>query len=267
MSRAVEYLDLESPVHSLNPLTKLTGVLTFFFMGLIFSHPLLLSVLVGFVVIIFIVARAGRILASYIRPLVSVSAIMLIIQILFSHEGPELVRFLPRNIPVLGWIGSINGHSLLLGLTMVTRMMIFGLSLPLLLATTQPRDLVLVLVERLRFPYQYAFMFITALRFIPTLFVEIDQIIQAQSARAFEIENKSLIKKIKAYIPLVTPLVIIALKKAERLAVAMETRGYGLGPRTYLRKPSFSRQDVVVCACSAVFTVLSITLKIMGLGA
>jgi energy-coupling factor transport system permease protein len=267
MGNAVEYLDVASPVHRLNPITKLIGLLCIFSVGIIFSNPLVLTILIGFIYLLFLASKAGRIFIPYFKLTISVGLFMLVLQVLFAHDGPELFRFIPSRIPVLGWMGSVNRDSLWQGLTMVARMGVFSFSLPLLLATTQPRDLVLVLVEKLKFPYQYAFMFITALRFIPTLFVEIENILQAQTARAFEVKSKNPWKQLKAYLPLVVPLVMIALKKAERLAVAMETRGYGLGPRTYLRKPVFRFGDLGVCVGLAGIVFLSIWLRISGWGA
>lgn len=267
MANAVEYLDVASPVHQLNPITKLMGLVCLFALGIVFSNPLILTVLIGLIFLLFLLAKAGCVFIPYFRLTISVGVFMLILQILFAHDGPELFRFLPRGIPVLGWMGSINHDSLSQGLTMVARMGVFSISLPLLLATTQPRDLVLVLVEKLKFPYQYAFMFITSLRFIPTLFVEIDNILQAQTARAFEVKSKNPWKQLKAYLPLVTPLVLIALKKAERLAVAMETRGYGLGPRTYLRKPVFGFFDFGATAGITGMTLFLVWLRITGWGA
>jgi energy-coupling factor transport system permease protein len=260
----MEYLSINSPIHRLNPLTKLIALVCLFILGIIFSNLGVLALLIGVIYILFLIAKAHRVFITYARLLGFAGIFMMVLQILFAHDGPELLRFIPRSIPVLGWIGAINHDSLMLGLVMVARMGVFGLSLPLLLTTTQSRDLVLTLVERLKLPFQYAFMFITSLRFIPTLFEEIENIIQAQKARAFEMKSKNPIKQAKAYIPLVTPLVMIALKKAERLAIAMETRGYGSGPRTYLRKPSFGISDYATCAGCTLIMIITISLKLLG---
>ncbi|HEX3046558.1 MAG TPA: energy-coupling factor transporter transmembrane component T [Bacillota bacterium] len=260
----MEYLSSNSPIHRLNPLTKLIALVVIFTLGIIFSNLGFLLILIGVIYLLFLVAGANRVFITYARLLGFASIFMMVLQILFAHDGPELFRFIPSSIPVFGWIGAINQDSLLLGLVMVARMGVFGLSLPLLLTTTQSRDLVLTLVERLKLPFQYAFMFITALRFIPTLFEEIENIIQAQKARAFEMKSKNPIKQAKAYIPLITPLVMIALKKAERLAIAMETRGYGSGPRTYLQKPTFGVSDYATCAGCCVIMILMISLKLFG---
>lgn len=260
----MEYLATNSPIHRLHPMTKLIGLCCFFCLGVVFSNLYSLIAVIGLIYLLFHFAKATTIFWTYCRLLFFAGLFMMVLQLLFAHDGPELLRYIPKNIPILGWLGVINRDSLVIGLVMVARMSVFGLSLPLILATTQSRDLVMVMVERLKVPYQYALMFVTSLRFIPTLFVEIENILQAQKARAFEMTSKNPVKQVKAYLPLITPLVIIALKKAERLAIAMETRGYGLGPRTYLRRLNFYRADYFVCAGCVILVLAAVSSQLLG---
>jgi energy-coupling factor transport system permease protein len=123
----------------------------------------------------------------------------------------------------------------------------------------------LILVDKLKFPYQYALMLIASLRFIPNLFMEIENILQAQRTRAFELRTKNPVKQVKAYFPLITPLILISLKKAQRLAIAMETRGFGGGERTYLKQPKFSMIDFITIIGCCCMILLVIILKGYGL--
>lgn len=260
----MEYLAINSPLHRLHPLSKLIGLGCFFGLGIVFSNLYILIAIIGLIYLLYYFAKATAIFWTYCRLLIFAGLFMMVLQLLFAHDGPELLRYIPKKIPVLGWLGVINRDSLTIGLEMVARMSIFGLSLPLILATTQSRDLVMVMVERLKVPYQYALMFVTSLRFIPTLFVEIENILQAQKARAFEMTSKNPVKQLKAYLPLITPLVIIALKKAERLAIAMETRGYGLGPRTYLRQLKFRPADYFASAGCILMVLTAVASRLIG---
>lgn len=256
----MEYIAVNSPLHSLNPITKLIGLVSFFIMGIMFSNPIALLVLIIILFIFFWIAKAISIFRLYFGWLLLGGIFMLILQVLFAHNGPELFRFIPKSIPIFGWLGVINKDSLQLGLTMISRMAVFGFALPLLLVTTQARDLMLILVDKLKFPYQYALMFITSLRFIPNLFMEIENILQAQRTRAFELKTRNPVKQVKAYLPLITPLVLISLKKAQRLAVAMETRGFGQGKRTYLKQPKFSINDfstIIGCCLTLLVIIIS----------
>jgi energy-coupling factor transport system permease protein len=65
-----------------------------------------------------------------------------------------------------------------------------------------------------------------ALRFIPTLLIEANRIMQAQASRGVDFKNGSFKAKIKSTVTLIIPLFVIAFGKAEDLSNAMETRGY-----------------------------------------
>lgn len=78
--------------------------------------------------------------------------------------------------------------------------------------------MIVAFFEKLRVPYVYALMLVTSLRFIPTLQEELGLIIQAQRART--------------------------------MAITMETRGFGAGPRISLRTSTFRRLDPgVISGC------------------
>ena len=65
-----------------------------------------------------------------------------------------------------------------------------------------------------------------ALRFVPILIEEVGKIMDAQTARGADFETGGLIKKAKAYVPLLVPLFISAFRRADELALAMEARCY-----------------------------------------
>ena len=80
-------------------------------------------------------------------------------------------------------------------------------------------------------------MITIALRFIPTLFEETGRIIKAQKSRGAEFDEGGLMKRAKAYIPVLIPLFVIIFRRAESLAVAMEARGYNGGAGRTRLKP------------------------------
>ena len=181
------------------------------------------------VAIVLAVAGYSRVLRpswSYYRFLVLFAGIVLLLSLLFTREGAPLW---PQLAGFLAWT-DIGLHT---GLATGLRMLFVAGVFPVFLGTTQPRDIVTTLVEDLKIPYDYAFMFTSALRFVPILLEEIDTIGQAQSARGFEVGGRGPVARLRAYGPIVVPLVLSSLARAENMAVAMETRGYGSGPRTY----------------------------------
>ena len=82
---------------------------------------------------------------------------------------------------------------------------------------------------------------------------------KAQSSRGAEFDTGSFINKIKSFIPVIIPLIISAFRRAEDLAVAMESRCYRGGKgRTRFRVLKFSRNDIVITAAVVGLTVVII---------
>lgn len=65
-----------------------------------------------------------------------------------------------------------------------------------------------------------------ALRFIPTLIEEADRIMKAQMARGADMETGSIIRRAKNMIPILIPLFVSSFRRADELAMAMESRCY-----------------------------------------
>lgn len=242
MSAIASYIPAESAVHRLNPLTKLAWSLAVMTLSFMFQDPLVLTVLF---LSIAIVAWAARIFKEMIPAFIGLLifvGMFILFQIFFIAEGRTLVTLIPGTA-----IGRITDYGLTACLAMGARMMVIAASFPVLMGTTKIKDLVVVLVDKLKVPYTYAFMFVTSLRFIPTFMQEMDQIIQAQCSRAHRLDNRNFIKKFISLCPLAIPLMVSSVKKAERLAISMETRGFGNGRRSYLHQCNFRTADYLVC--------------------
>ena len=109
--------------------------------------------------------------------------------------------------------------------------------------------------------HTFAMMMTIALRFIPTLIDEIDRIMSAQKARGSDFESGGLIKRGKAIIPVLVPLFISAFRRADELAVAMESRCYrgGIG-RTRLNRLIYKKGDFIAFGAGIVFLIICILL-------
>lgn len=259
---AVEYIPKNSPIHGLNTLTKLCWALFILAGGLLFSDYRYLFVLC---VSVLAVAAAGKVLKNLLPAtawLAIFALIILLLQALLFNAGQVLFYLYPPAQAL-----AITDQGLFSGLAMALRMMTLVLSFLVIITTTQTRDIILTLVEKFKVPYDYAFMFMTALRFVPTFMGEVRQITEAQQARGYAIEGWNPVKRIKAYAPVAVPLVLISLNKAENLAMAMETRGYGGGRRTYLREPKMRKRDYGLTVFLILLTVGSVAVRVAGFGA
>lgn len=101
--------------------------------------------------------------------------------------------------------------------------------------------------------HTFAMMMTIALRFIPTLIEETQKIMNAQKARGASMDDGSLIKRIKAVIPILIPLLASSIRRATELADAMECRCYhGGNGRTKLNVMKASYCDYVSLVLFAV---------------
>lgn len=261
MAAAVEYISVNSPVHRLNAVTKMLWALVILVCGLMFNdYRYLLALLAS----VLIMACAAGIIKNLLPVSVGLSVfalVLLLIQALFYDQGNVLFHIIPfyDKLPV-------TDYGLLTGVAMAARMMAIVLSFLVLLSSTRIQDLVFTMVEKLKVPYDYAFMFMTAMRFIPTFLGEVRQVSEAQQARGHAVEGFNPVKKIRSYAPVAVPLVLVSLNKAENLALAMETRGYSGGRRTYLKKPGVTGSDYIFGAVLLLLLTCGIAARVGGYG-
>jgi energy-coupling factor transport system permease protein len=84
------------------------------------------------------------------------------------------------------------------------------------------------------------------LRFIPFLAQAAERIAKAQASRGADWGTRQggLLSRVRQAFPVIIPLFLTGLKKAENLALAMEARGYGSpGKRTSMVEMKFGWKD------------------------
>lgn len=93
------------------------------------------------------------------------------------------------------------------------------------------------------------------LRFIPFMALTAERIVKAQASRGVDWSSKggNLLKRARRILPLLVPLFVSSLGKAERMALAMDARGYGANRRrTMMMSTRWAWTDTAVLAASAV---------------
>ncbi len=102
-----------------------------------------------------------------------------------------------------------------------------------------------------------------ALRMIPTLMEEIDRIMNAQKARGADFSSGGPVRRVKAVIPILIPLLLSALRRAEELGDAMEARCYsGSRTRTRYKKLTFTWRDLVAAILCAALIAGGVVMNI-----
>jgi energy-coupling factor transport system permease protein len=262
----LEYVPRHSLIHDLHPLTKLVWSLAILILSLVFNNPWYLAAVILSVILIGIIGKVIKETLVYLGAMLLVTAFIFVFQILFQPGGAVLFTVFPSSWPVVGgWLPVTEG-GLLYGIAMSLRMLCIVSAFPVILLTTQPRDIVMAMVDTLHVPYDYAFMFTTALRFMPIIMTEVNTISQAQRSRAYAVEGWNPIRKLKAFAPIAVPIVFIAIEKADRLGLCMDLRGYGSEGRTYLRILKLRFFDWAALTLMAVILIGSIIAVTQGYG-
>lgn len=181
---------------------------------------------------------------------------------LFFHSG-ETVYF--------QWgIITVTKEGLIATGFLAVRLVLLVCGSSLLTVTTSPVALtdglesLLTPLKWLKFPvHELALIMSIALRFIPILSDETSRIVSAQKARGADFETGGLVKKVKAMIPVLVPLLIGAFRRADELGDAMDARCYsGSKVRTKYKKLRFSLRDIAVFFLAAAMIAGVILLRI-----
>ena len=196
-----------------------------------------------------------RLVLRTLRPLIMILFFTSLINI-FMTKGDMLLT--PDwNIPLFWgktWRIRIYGEGLWNAAFMILRIVILLIGTGIFLSfTTTPIAMTDALerlfspLKKIRVPvHDIAMMTTIALRFIPTLLEETQKIMNAQKARGADFTSGGLIKRAKALLPVLIPLLISAFNRAYELATAMECRCYNGGEgRTRLKVLHLRVSDVL----------------------
>jgi biotin transport system permease protein len=237
-----QYIPGDSMIHRLDPRVKIgsTIVLSILILkGGVFTGALVSA----FLIAVISLSRLGvNPMAKAFRPVLVFFALLFFVHLFFT-DGNPIPPFPP-------WRVTVTYEGLYRGAVTTWQFALLVLSASILTMTTLPTDLVsgierlLRPLKRLGVPsHDLAMMVSVALRFVPTFFEEIDRIKAAQMARGASFGSGPFIRRTRAAISLLLPLVLRAFRRADELVTAMEARGYRRGPRTYMKELSMSRAD------------------------
>lgn len=253
-----QYIPGESFVHLLDPRTKLLA--SMWFIGLIFMANAWWAYLF-LIALVLIGAYISEIPISYyingLKPLTFLILITVFFQLLFSQGENVLLD--------IGWVQITQEGLLNAGLIIIRFVLIVFMSTILTLTTTPLEiadgiEALLNPLKRFKVPVQeIALILSIALRFVPTLMEETEKIMNAQRARGIDFDAGGLFERMKKIVPLLIPLFISSIDRADQLAVAMTARGYQGGDnRTKLRQLKWTRRDRIILGIFVAVTLILI---------
>lgn len=245
-----QYFISDSIIHKADARLKIVLMLLLVITLFICKGFLSLGIFTVFTLIILLLSKVSfKLYFKNIKVILPVIILTSLLNLFYNKDGTELKLFF--NISI--WSGGIER-----AIFMALRILLLILISSVLTYTTTPNDITDAL-ERLLSPLKYiglgnavhtlSMMMTIALRFIPTLIDETDKIMNAQKARGADLESGGLIKRVKALLPILIPLLFSSVRRAYELAEAMECRCYNGGQgRSRMKIMSFAFRDYIILA-------------------
>jgi energy-coupling factor transport system permease protein len=262
MQEIMQYIPGNGVFHRVHPITKLLFTVILVILAVMTSDPLLLGFLL---VVVFLAAWAGglgRGLTEQI-PLLLVLGIMLVFfTVLTMPAGEVFFPLIPPAVPFIGGALPVTAGALLFGTILSLRFAVMLFAFQLLVVSTKPAELVTTL-RQLKMPIDYTLMFLIALRFIPTLQREGIRISEAQLARGYA-PGDGLMGKVRGLKPVILPLILNSLGKADTLGLTIDMRGYRRG-KAETGAISVGALDGLVLSTALVLAAGVAAIQIIGL--
>jgi len=224
MKEIMQYINRDSFLHSMNPLSKIVAVAGIIFLSVITTSSEVLALMVLGIFLASLKAGLQQELLRQLKLLIFLSLTMVILTIFTLKSGETIGYLIPPGIFTADGLVPITTGALDFGAVLSLRFFAMLFAFQLLVVTTKPSDLMKALLV-IHIPVDYVLMFVIALRFIPSLQIEGQRIHEAQLARGYN-PGKGLHGKVKSLKPLLVPLVANSLGRTKVLGLTMDMRGY-----------------------------------------
>lgn len=238
------YVDRDTALHWLHPVTKVIGLALAFAVSLLFSHPLPALAALALAVVAVLAGGGATNLArawKFLLLLLVMTTLIWSVFLKLSDKGGEATWTLTLPVPEVSVAGKILGgadvtlvevspETLSYGSAMGFRIVaciVFGLAF---LTCTRTEDFSSGL-RSLGAPHGVSVAVSLAFRLVPTLAGTANNVIEAQQARGVDPNAGNVFRRFRNYIPLITPVLAYALRSADLTAMALESRGLGYDPR------------------------------------
>ncbi|AEC51577.1 hypothetical protein PNA2_0660 [Pyrococcus sp. NA2] len=236
------YVERKSILHSLDPRVKIIGTVILGILGVMTRDPLY-SPLIFFLTLLGLKTLGKidfRLQLKALKPLIPIFIITFV-------SWPIIVHPLSRGILI-----GIAYTFRIMGITLIA----FGLMM-----TTKQRDLIRGFTK-LGLPYEIGLTVLIALRYIPTLYSLAQNIMDAQKSRGLELEKGNFLERSRKMVAIIIPLLVLSIRTAHELAIAMESRGFGASKkRTYLVDLKMKKEDYVAIGILMLILLLYFGIK------
>jgi len=194
-------------------------------------------------------ARGRRLLLG--AALLGASAV--VFNVLLSHVGGTVLFALPDSVPAIG--GPYTLESLVFGLVTGATLVAALLAVAPVSLLLEPHEVVDALPRALS---RTGGAVASGLNLVPGIVGTFTAVTEAQRLRGWRPRGPA------SWAEIVVPVVLTSIEDSIQLAESMEARGFGSGPRTYLRRPRLGGADWLVLAASALAAASFALARLVG---
>ena len=252
-----------SVIHKLDPRTKIAMMILYIAMTFLVKRIYFMAIPFAYLVLELVLSGISlRYILNALKPIRFLLILMFILNLFFTSGTTVWLD--------LGF-WKLTGEAVLQSCFLSIRIILLVAGASMLTLTTSPIALTDG-IEKLHAPlkifhfpaHELAMMMTIALRFVPTLMDESEKIRNAQMSRGADFESGNIFRRVKSMIPILIPLFVSSFRKADELAIAMESRCYHGGEgRTRMKQLRFRKEDLFAILITLLFFASLIVLLIV----
>lgn len=258
-----QYVAGDSVIHKLDPRTKIAMMILYIAMTFLVREIWYMAIPFVYLVLELVLSGVSlRYILNALKPIRFLLILMFLLNLFFTKGETVWLD--------LGF-WQLTGEAVLQSCFLSIRIILLVAGASMLTLTTSPIALtdglekLLAPLKIFHFPaHELAMMMTIALRFVPTLMDESEKIRNAQMSRGADFESGNVFKRVKSMIPILIPLFVSSFRKADDLAIAMESRCYHGGEgRTRMHQLKFRKEDLFAILITLLFVAALIVILVL----
>ena len=245
------YIDRGSIVHRLHPTLKIFALFAAFWSIYWIDNPIVLVPFMAAEIAVAFAIGAGENLYRFRWFFLLIVLPTMITWMISYRRGTPII-----NLPLI----HASKQSILFGLGKGMKVAALVLASVLFLSSTKVEELSVGL-SHLGFPYRFGFTITLAFRLVPLFIDSALTVVDAQRLRGYDFDAGGPFERVRRYVPVIIPVFMGALRKANNMAMALEARGFGRNnpPTSFIEYRIHSRDAeafVVLMAVGALAFIL-----------
>lgn len=256
MKKIDTFVPKNTVIENLNPMTKILAIFSLG-LGTLFSSGSWLGLFV--ILFLFVVSGLAKLFKEFAKVMfgfgIPITVMLIFIQGCYN----------PKNVTFIADLGfaKVGLEGILYAAKIISTLLVFLGTFYIMNKTTYTGKLVAALTKS-GLPPKAGYLVLASLNVVPHMQRRMSVIQEAQEARGVE-TGGSLFARIKAYIPLLGPVIMSSLTDAQERGMTLETRGFGI---TGVKQTSYievtkTRTDQIVTIFLIAFFIIVTAVSVL----